>query len=194
MKFTSLPSLLIFGTCCSLVGAAEPAPKEEAAPQRHSTNYPRRPATPPATPVAPAKPVDPNAVIVSDGSTVVKSEVPITPAPAEKPKDPAAEAAAAAEAERVKAADEASAFARGEGERYARRQKAYEEARSGANRAPAVPTKTNSIAQAQLPDGRNVVIVGGDRKVFANKAQADAYVAEIKRADANRPFVIGSGK
>ena len=128
-------------------------------------------------------------VLVNDGVEPAIPVVPIAPTPAPEKKDATLTPEAAAEAERIRLADEASALARGEGERYIRRQKAYEAARAG-HRAPVVPVKSSSVAQLQLADGRCVVMAGSNRKVFPNKAAADAYVAEIKQAEANRPIVI----
>ncbi|MEO6002505.1 MAG: hypothetical protein ABIZ04_12210 [Opitutus sp.] len=98
------------------------------------------------------------------------------------------EAARATEAQRN--ADSASALARGEGERYAARLKAYEAARSGIGRKPAPPVKKTSLAQAQLPNGKFVVIAGPDRKEFSTKAEADSFVAEIKQAEYDSPIVL----
>ena len=125
---------------------------------------------------------------MNDGVTETKE------VPAEKdakPKDPAAEAELAAQAEKARAAEEASAFAKGEGERYARRQKAYEAARQ-TSRPPVERPKKSSVAELQLPDGRYVVVAGGDRKVFASKAEAQPYLAEIRQAETDRPIVLGS--
>ena len=132
--------------------------------------------------------IDSEGVTVNDGVTETKD------VPAEKdakPKDPAAEAELAAQAERARVAEEASAFAKGEGERYARRQEAYEAARQ-TRRAPVERPKKSSIAELQLADGRYVVVAGGDRKVFANKAEAQPYLAEIRQAETDRPIVLGA--
>jgi hypothetical protein len=135
-------------------------------------------------------------VMVNDGVDQAVPVVPVTPTPApadgEKKNVPLTPEAAA-EAERIRVADEASALARGEGDRYIRRQKAYEAARAGLNRAPVVPVKSSSVAQLQLADGSCVVMAGSTRKVFPNKEAADAYVAEIKLAEANRPIVLDAG-
>lgn len=108
----------------------------------------------------------------------------------EKEKVAADEAARAAEAQR--AAESAGALARGEGERYAARLKAYEAARAGIGRVPAQPVKKTSLAQAQLPNGRWVVIAGVDRKEFSSKTEADRFVAEIKQAEFDSPIVLDS--
>ena len=106
----------------------------------------------------------------------------------QKEKAAGEEAARAAEAQR--SADSASALARGEGERYAARLKAYEAARSGIGRKPAPPVKKTSIAQAQLPSGKFIVIAGPDRREFNTKAEADSFVAEIKQAEYDSPIVL----
>jgi hypothetical protein len=106
--------------------------------------------------------------------------------------DPAAAAEAAREAEKTRAAEKAAALALGEGERYVLRLKAYEAARSGASRTPLAPVRKNSIAQLELADGRCIVIVGGNRTVFATKAAADAHVAEIRQAELERPIILGT--
>lgn len=144
-----------------------------------------------------------------DSSVTVKTDVSgatakadqATAAPAESPavrkerlekeKIASEESAHAAEAQR--AADSANALARGEGERYAARLKAYEAARAGIGRVPSQPVKKTSLAQAQLPNGRWVVIAGADRKEFATKVEADRFVAEIKQAEFDSPIVLDSG-
>ena len=134
--------------------------------------------------------IDKDAVIVNDtGPTPAKPAVD-DKAPT-KPKNPVAEAAAAQEAEKTRLADEASAFARGEGERYARRQKAYEAARA-VSRSSTESVKSASIAQMTLPDGRVIVVADGARTTFPNKAAADAHVAGIRRAELERPIVLGT--
>lgn len=144
-------------------------------------------------------------VRVDQGTTVTSKETPkpeatapLSPA-AEKErqkKDQAAAADAAVQEEKTRAADQASALARGEGERYARRLKAYEAARAASSRSSnEVGSKPTSIAEMQLPDGRVVVVVAGaDRKVFRSKSEADAYVAEVRKADFERPIVLSPGK
>jgi hypothetical protein len=86
--------------------------------------------------------------------------------------------------------DDAAALARGEGERYALRLKAYEAARAGVGRTPVPPPKKFSLAQAVLPNGHSVVITGNVRREFATKAEADAFVAEIQREVEEAPLVI----
>jgi hypothetical protein len=191
MKLTLRWNLLAFTLVASVCSAADEAAKtdREAVQQRV-----RESQTTAETKQNTVK-IDPNAVAVSDGTTDVKAPVVVPVVPAEKdakPKDPAAEAEAALQAEKTRVADEASAFAKGEGERYARRQKAYEAARSMAPRAPVEPAKKSSIAELQLADGRYLVVAGGERKVFASKAEAEPYLAEIRQAESDRPIVLGA--
>lgn len=189
MPLTLFRLFVAFALLCSAGIAAETTPEKERRPPLRLPYREAAPAT--ATKTEPA-PLPDNAVTVTDPVAVV----PVVADPAEKtadPKGPAAEPQTPEEAEKVRVQEEANAFARGEGERYALRQKAYADARAGVSRKPAVATKSTSIAQAQLADGRGVVIVGGIRTVFATKAEADAYVAGIRRDEEERPFVVGSG-
>lgn len=180
-------ALALFVITSVCVGAEQPADsaRERAAEKARQA----RPST--STKGEPVK-IDANGVTVNDGVDPAVPVVPVAPkpAPVEDKKDATLTPEAAAEAERIRIADEASALARGEGERYIRRQKAYEAARAGLPRAPVAPAKQSSVAQLQLADGRCVVMAGSTRKVFPNKAAADAYVAEIKEAEANRPIVL----
>ena len=187
MRPPPLRLLLALGLVCSTAVAAETTPKEdiEAGPQR----------TPSARSMTekkagPAR-VDRDGVTVKDGGVIVSSSSSLpgalnTETKPAAPKDPAA---AAVEAEKVRVADEAAAFAKGEGERYARRQQAYAAARA-AGPARVAPPKASSLAQLALPDGRHVVLAGGNRMVFPTKAAADAHVAEIRRTELERPIVL----
>jgi len=151
------------------------------------------------TKTAPAR-VDASVTVKTDvnGSTAKVEQG--TSVPAESPsakkerleKERVANEEAARAAETQRAADSASALARGEGERYAARLKAYEAARAGIGRVPAQPVKKTSLAQAQLPNGRWVVIAGADRKEFSTKVEADRFVAEIKQAEFDSPIVLDS--
>ncbi|MEO7600326.1 MAG: hypothetical protein ABIV50_15435 [Opitutus sp.] len=135
-----------------------------------------------------------------DQGTVVGNETPkAQPTPPLSPaaererlrKEQAAAADAAVQDEKTRAADQVSALARGEGERYARRLRAYEAARAASARSSnEVGTKPTSIAEMQLADGRVVVVAGSDRKVFSNKSEADAFVADVRKADFDRPIVL----
>ena len=144
-----------------------------------------------------------NDVRIDQGTTVNKdaakteATAPLNPAaekaPVKKALPPTPEEAA--EAERARAADQASSLARGEGERYARRLKAYEAARAASARpSNEVGSKPTSIAEMVMADGRVVVVAGTDRKVFSNKAEADAYVAEVRKADFEKPIVLTPSK
>jgi hypothetical protein len=191
MKLRFCWNLLAFTLVVSVCSGAEEAAKtdREAIQQRTTETQSK-----PEAKQNPVK-IDPYAVAVTDGTTETKSTAVVPVAPTEKDakaKDPAAAAEAAIQAEKTRIAEEASAFAKGEGERYARRQAAYEAARSAA-RPPVEPAKKSSIAEMQLPDGRYVVLAGGDRKVFASKTEAEPYLAEIRRNEADRPIVLGSG-
>lgn len=165
--------------------AAESTAKPATAPTQPTRGSSASPASPGATTTLR---IDKDAVIVNDAKPTPAKPAVDDKATA-KPKDPVAEAAAAQEAEKTRLADETSAFARGEGERYARRQKAYEAARA-ISRSPTDAVKSASIAQMALPDGRVVVVADGVRTTFPNKAAADAHVAQIRRAELERPIVL----
>lgn len=184
----ALAFFVITSVCSGAEQTADSA-RENAAEKARQT----RPST--QTKAEPVKIVS-DGVMVNDGVDPAVPVAPVAPKPAPvegEKKDATLTPEAAAEAERIRVADEASALARGEGDRYIRRQKAYEAARAGLHRAPVVPVKPSSVAQLQLADGRCVVMAGSNRKVFPNKAAADAYVAEIKEAEANRPIVLDAG-
>ena len=184
MKRTIRWNLLAF-TLVASVGSAANYPSKSGA---EAVQLPAQQVPPAGKPKQIPVKIDSEGVVVNDGVTETKE------VPAEKdakPRDPAAEAELAAQAEKARVAEEASAFAKGEGERYARRQKAYEAARQ-TSRPPVERPKKSSIAELQLADGRYVVVAGGDRKVFANKAAAEPYLAEIRQAETDRPLVLGS--
>jgi hypothetical protein len=96
------------------------------------------------------------------------------------------------EADEQKKVDDANSVARGEGERYVLRLKAWEAARAVAVNRPSVPAaKKTSVASIELPNGHCVVMTGTERKEFATKAEADAFIGELKKADDDR-IVISS--
>lgn len=96
------------------------------------------------------------------------------------------------EAEEQKKVDDANSVARGEGERYVLRLKAWEAARAVAVNRPTVPpAKKTSVASIELPNGHCVVMTGTERKEFATKAEADAFIRELKKAE-DEPIVISS--
>ena len=184
---------------------------EEQAPTKAPSAPPDRSAT--ATPaqakdlsVRPAQPPAPKKETAVTDTTLVDPVAPVAPTVPAAPETEAAKkerlrkeqltAAETAKADEEKRRiDDASALARGEGERYAARLKAYEAARSGVGRTPVPPPKKFSLAQLVLPNGHSVVMAGDVRKEFATKAEADAYVAEIRRQIEERPLVISdSGK
>lgn len=95
-----------------------------------------------------------------------------------------------AEADAQKKIDDANSVARGEGERYVLRLKAWEAARAVAVNRPSVPAaKKTSVASIELPNGHCVVMTGTERKEFATKAEADAFISELKRDDDERIII-----
>lgn len=185
MKPNSARLFFAFVLFCTACAAAEPATKSDKdADAQKKAKESTVPSATKTTTQSTDKKKTPLPTTPSDVPPAAPA--PAAPAKAEKeaPKDPAAEA------EKARLESEA-ALARGEGERYARRQKAYEAARANSARTSVDSPKRTSIAQMELADGTCVVIVGNDRTVFPNKAAADAYVADIKRAENDRPINIG---
>lgn len=184
----------------SVRAAEEPASSKSATvpPDRSGTATPsqtKNMATRPPEPPAKKKDTE-----LTD-STLVEAVTPAAPVVPAAPETEAAkkerlrkEQLAAAEQakadEEKRRVDDATALARGEGERYAARLKAYEDARSGVGHTPVPPPKKFSIAQLVLPNGHSVVMAGDVRKEFNTKAEADAFVAEIHRQIDEKPLVI----